>query len=208
MAFRVRILGDIHGKSEFYTNFYNRSVAEQTHFFQVGDAGVGFGLENHAALAESTDGKVRGFIRGNHDNPERCPDLATYIPCGTKQIIDGRKVMFVGGAWSIDFYRRTPHIDWWQDEENSYTALMGLLQDYRLFQPDIMVTHAVPLNVIPPMFQIFDCKSRTETVFQHMLDLHRPEFWFFGHYHRSVSMKYHNTYFRCFDINESSLLII
>lgn len=40
-------------------------------------------------------------------------------------------------------------------------------------------------------------QSRTKTIMNQMLDVHKPEYWIFGHYHEKRDKKIENTQFTC-----------
>ena len=97
---KTRIIGDIHGHIGPYINLLVDCDAS----IQVGDFGYGFINEPAERLVsdihESGDHK---FIRGNHDDPAKCKVAPGWIQDGLVR----NDVMFIGGAWSIDWHLRT-----------------------------------------------------------------------------------------------------
>ena len=42
--------------------------------------------------------------------------------------------------------------------------------------------------------------NRTSAAFTRMLDIHQPEEWYFGHWHKTMQYKYGRTHFHCIGI--------
>jgi hypothetical protein len=69
---------------------------------------------------------------------------ARYRPRGTIEVIDGRRVAFLGGAESIiDRAWRREYVDWWKEEAVRHEDVMRLLT-YDGPKIDILVTHMPP----------------------------------------------------------------
>ena len=195
----IRFIGDVHGDEKAYLkaldNYEGTSI-------QVGDFGIGF------VYPGSKDISVRKnsyFIRGNHDNPSVSYKRPDYIHDGT--ISFEQKMMFIGGAYSIDKNYRTEGIDYWSDEELSYQLLDSMIDKYIIRKPSIMVTHCCPnfLSYIiltrMGLQKIHD--SRTEIAFETMFANHTPKLWIFGHYHYSFDETINNCRFICLNINKT-----
>ena len=195
----TRLIGDIHGKFDRY-----REIADVDYpTVQVGDFGVGFGGQYwHDTVNEFHSSGQHRFIRGNHDDPQRCrTEMTGYIADGTVE----NDVMYIGGAWSIDHKHRIPGVDWWEDEELSYSELETLIDVYAATRPRVMITHDCPTTVAYHMF-IRGGKSlggnvqiltRTGEAFQTMFEIHQPEVWVFGHWHVSKRQEINGTEFIC-----------
>lgn len=195
----TRIIGDIHGKFETYKRITDVKFST----LQLGDFGVGFaGNIWHDAVNEYHASGEHFFIRGNHDDPDRCKkEMVGYIKDGS---YDGR-VMYIGGAWSIDHMIRIPGVDWWAGEQLSAYELEEMIEQYKDVKPKVMVTHDCPTIVSYYMF-VRENKSlggrqlylnNTAEAFQDMFDYHQPDQWFFGHWHCSSTRKIKNTTFVC-----------
>ena len=198
----TRIIGDIHGKWYDY-QLLTSSITHNS--IQVGDFGIGFnGSYWEDRVNDFHESKQHRFIRGNHDKPETCKnEMVGYIPDGTVE----NDVMFVGGAWSIDWKYRTDGIDWWRDEELSYNEFNNLIDIYSVAKPRIMITHDCPTLAAYYMF-IKEGKTlggktlhltKTGEALQQMFEIHQPDFWFFGHWHHSKTQKIDGTTFICLD---------
>lgn len=202
---KTRFIGDIHGKKSFLEDIIRNTPPYINKVIQVGDMGIGFGQGSYwhdsiDLLFESVNG---GFIRGNHDNPQMCKTMKTFIPDGHVE----NDIMYVGGAWSIDSRWRTKDYDWWEDEELSIAELNTIIDVYDLVRPSVMITHDAPLFASKQMFfqpgqylhgkEIH--KTRTACALQTMFEIHQPKYWIFGHWHEDTDMTINGTRFICLD---------
>lgn len=200
----MRFIGDVHGDVLKYMSLTDGS----TESVQVGDFGIGFGLDYDSIDRFHADGRHK-FIRGNHDDPALCLKRPGFIKDGTCDA--ARKIMYVGGAWSIDWVRRVSYMDrggpacWWKDEELSEEELGLIGTEYAKFRPKIMVTHDAPTSVANEFFiKPFHKKqfiTRTAEALDKMFRAHQPDVWLFGHWHEDVDEVIHGTRFICLGIN-------
>lgn len=197
----MRFIGDIHGDIFAYQNVLNGC----TESVQVGDFGIGFLSDIEEEYVDTqihADGRHK-FIRGNHDDPMRCKMRPGYIEDGTFD--SDRSVLYIGGAWSIDWAWRTPGYSWWPDEELSAAELVGMHELMVHHRPRIVVTHDAPTSVAYEMFLKGTTKkqynTRTAEAFEGMFQRHAPELWIFGHWHEDKDLKLHGTRFVCLGIN-------
>ena len=205
---KYTFVGDIHGFVKAL-KFVSDNNTDSEHIIQVGDYGVGFsGVEwDKKADQFNKENNIR-FIRGNHDSPDQCKTMETWIPDG--HVENG--IMFVGGAWSIDQHRRIPGVSWWHDEELSDRAFDHIIEKYLDEKPEVMVTHDCPHNIAQLIFYHLGYikKTRTSGWFEYMYERHQPKAWIFGHWHekhyRRVLKNGNETWFRCLDINETCIL--
>lgn len=194
----MRFIGDIHGDVFGYMPIINGA----TESVQVGDFGIGFMKDHGFVDTLHLDGQHK-FIRGNHDDPALCKERVGYIEDGTYD--DGRDILYVGGAWSIDWRFRTPGYTWWPEEELSTAELARMHELYVYHKPRIMVTHDCPTDVA---FQCFiegtqkpQYKTRTAEAFEGMFQRYQPEIWIFGHWHEDRDVTINGTRFICLGIN-------
>lgn len=188
----MRFIGDIHGKFKQY----NKIVKACDASIQVGDFGMGFpGGHKHPWSYKPAGRQAlyrnQRFIRGNHDNPAACANAGGkwWIPDGTVEMIEGAKVMFCGGAHSIDQAKRLEGVSWWRGEELSIEAFNKIIDKYEREKPDVMVTHEAPEYIIRGTMKWKEkvlLPSRTRQAFQAMWEMHSPKLWVFGHWHQSV----------------------
>lgn len=199
------LVGDLHGV--FGNIPYLRKLhADADEIIIVGDMGVGFPGPQDDMLrkmaAEITEKPFVRFIRGNHDNPETCRTFTeggiTWIPDG--HVEDG--ILFIGGAWSIDYGFRTPGVNWWFDEElneEEWDTIFRDLED-KFDGIHTVITHDAPARVVHMVLgagkTIF--KTRTSMNLDMLLNrLPRVKLWVFGHYHEYTDFRKGNTRFVC-----------
>jgi len=199
----TRIIGDIHGKVYDYQMYSINDFKGPT--IQVGDFGIGFsGPYWHEQVSDwQTRNPQHRFIRGNHDDPAKCKTMPGYINDGLIE----NDVMFIGGAWSIDYARRREGYDWWRDEELSISQFNRLYDVYTTVQPRVMITHDAPTDVTYQMFvqtglaiggmSAKKIQTRTGQALQAMFEAHQPDEWYFGHWHHTMQMKFGRTIFHC-----------
>ncbi len=191
---KMAFISDVHGNWDVY----ERICSQYENTIQVGDFGMGF--ENYIPHKIPYLSQNHRFIRGNHDDPAKCKAHPNYIKDGTIEIIGSSKVMFIGGAFSIDRNRRMEGRDWWSDEECTYGDFQEFIDIYEAEKPDVMVTHDCPadfakrflLGAHKPSY-----RSVTNNALEVMHHMHKPDMWFFGHWHTDLEMEYNGTMFVC-----------
>lgn len=210
------LVGDLHGAWEILRLILAESG--DTPIIQVGDFGVGFGygygLNRETHLWEQIENqdpkelpKNFRFIRGNHDNPAACRAYPNYM--GDYGVDKETDIFFLSGAWSIDANIRKIDVNWWADEELSYEELHKAIELYEQTKPKIVITHTCPATIgkmlTNPNFGGYH-GSRTENALETMWNLHRPKYWFFGHWHREWNKNILGTIFECLNSNQVKLI--
>lgn len=203
---KVRYVGDIHG--DYMSHL--RIVDGTPESVQVGDWGFGFGTRGAAdfidMFLDETPGNHR-MIRGNHDDPAEALKSKHFIPDGTVETIGDYKVMYVGGALSIDRMWRTEGRDYWSDEELSKERMGEMINIYAREKPDVMVCHecpeAIPHFIKPDEYNPNQWPSRTRWMFEHMRSFHAPKLWVFGHWHARLDLTHQGTRFILLNINQA-----
>ncbi len=206
---KTRIVGDIHGYRYEYEQVASLMLNPGiTRTIQVGDMGVGFGQSDywHESLDQFMTNNNAVMIRGNHDNPSVCKTMSSWIQDGRIE----NDVMFIGGAWSIDnpnappgWYKRTAGYDWWDDEECSDEQFEIFRATYAAVKPRVMITHDCPHKIAGHMF--WDTgflkgpryPTRTGNFLQSLLEIHEPDFHYFGHWHKTMTYKHGKTTYQC-----------
>jgi len=198
------VTGDIHMEFGQFNSFLNRKRPEIT--FCCGDFGY-WPREVWKSKKYTANGVQRIKIKplqpkvpegclvfwcdGNHEDHQELRLRKTdelwpgvhYMPRGSVlEIPDGRKVMFMGGAESVDKASRTIGIDWFPDEVISHADVMGL--DYE-GDVDIVVSHTCPREFDLEMVDkhemyIRDC---SRMALSYVLHKYMPKLWYFGHWH-------------------------
>jgi hypothetical protein len=209
------MIGDVHGCwADLVARLQSGNVHNQ-HLVQVGDFGLGFGNPNaearQLALLDrylAQNGCVLLAARGNHD----CPDAFTansqqrqwktihLVPDYTVLSVDGKRLLFAGGAISIDRKLRTAGADYWRDEG-------FVLDPARLDQLDLtdlygVVTHTAPEGVYPyalgdlvyhyayrdvHLLAELPAERRALAEFRALVEQRAtPTFWWYGHFHEHM----------------------
>lgn len=201
----MKFIGDVHGKYKQY----HAIIRANPNTIQVGDMGVGFIRYGNYREGELHANPFRDlmletgarFIRGNHDNPGWCKRHSQWIKDGHVETTqNGTKIMFVGGAFSIDKAYRREGYDWWADEELSQAEMWDISLSYEKEKPDVMVTHDCPIVMVQEMHShhMFD-NSKTQQFMQSLWNMHKPKLWIFGHHHHPFDMEIEGTRFVCLE---------
>jgi hypothetical protein len=120
--------------------------------------------------------------------------FVAYLKRGKVYIIDGIKFLVLGGALSIDKYRRIPNVTWWEKEywdEQEKNDLFTLLESENTF--DCVISHVGPCRMNKKLFSLGDSRwpSRDDDKFYDEVGflndkIHRRiQFreWWCGHWH-------------------------
>lgn len=133
------------------------------------------------------------WIDGNHEDHWEIAKLTDneigpnifYQPRGsTITLDDGRKVLFMGGANSIDKLSRTIGHTWFPEETIS-TKDMYNLPDEKI---DIIMSHTCPLDWLHEMLR-HDTRKATDPsneALSQLLRIYNPKLWFLGHWHKYI----------------------
>ena len=203
---QILLLGDLHGEfqqlASSLTNIHDAII------IQLGDFGIGFQKwEIESKLLDKVNKVcVKNNINiiayaGNHDSPKFFKERnfiksnIELIPSYTYLEFEGKSILCIGGAISIDRIDRVEGVSWWPDE----------VLDFRpeLVRPvDVLLTHSAPAWIGP---------NRREGIVQHfcgfdltlweelkeerrqlgeIFNLAKPKQYFMAHFHR------HETIFR------------
>lgn len=193
----TRIVGDIHGAYEDYKDL----VGSVSTSVQVGDFGVGFSEYKDGEMARwQHNNPGHKFIRGNHDSPDVCEDMPGYL--GDYKYDQDNDVLYIGGAWSIDYYHRTEGVNWWDNEELSQNQFDQISRLYLLHRPKVVISHDAPYQVpikmglLNPAFG-GPVMTRTGYRLQQIFIQHQPKHWFFGHWHKDATLQISGCEFTC-----------
>jgi predicted phosphodiesterase len=187
---KLRIIGDVHGKYQEYRKIVDDCQAS----VQLGDFGFTYPkdlLLNH---------KILGGNHDNYDTFKECPNaLDNYGTLNNFFDSNFWNIYYVRGAYSIDLHRRTTGVDWWEEEELTYTQCLACIEDYRIsyemgHNVDVMLTHDIPQEWCRKFFEITD-SSKTRNLLQVLFEIHKPKLWIHGHHHTSYVKEYNGTRF-------------
>lgn len=165
------------------------------------------------------------FIDGNHDNFNRLKALKQvkkfggvvgeylenkcyHLKRGQIYNIDNKFVFTMGGALSIDKYRREPNLSWWEDEEISEKDLETALENISNFKGklDFCVTHTCPQSFLKKLGEQMDIDHKIEDknpykleiIYQTLFKQNKiPKYFMFGHWHRDISFNIGTTTANC-----------
>lgn len=201
--------GDCHGMLDRFRASMkkHRKQFSDDIFIQVGDLGLGFPKSQSPDLPKQCK-----FIRGNHDAPDVCRAHPNYLgDYGTAEI-DGHRVFFLSGAWSIDRAMRIEGVSWWPEEELTIKELGEAFDLYLEYKPDVVITHDGPSHATTWILNRYMLSNngvyleqspyptRTGQALSAMFEAHQPKLWVFGHWHVSWIKKIKGTVFMC--VNE------
>jgi Icc-related predicted phosphoesterase len=157
----IGILGDIHGD----WNSLNRALVEAqaegaVALIQVGD--FGFEWDVVWQMSKVSPQIPVYAIDGNHDNFSILRELPKgeitklydnffYCGRGSSMVLDGRKIVFLGGAGSIDKDIRMRYGMLWQVDEQITEDDLERTIDQK--DADIFITHCPPQRIITKHFE-------------------------------------------------------
>lgn len=218
------VIGDTHGDlSKIYEWVVN---TENSTLIHVGDACIPLiNLEHLAYKLNKKNSKIY-IVRGNHESNEYSFDgqvigngSITLVKDYSNLEIEGRKVLFIGGAISLDrkwrraFRLKHPTKENWFNEDEALKYRPDLMPE----KADILVTHtAHPIlvsksdpNFLRPFAQEDDkLMSDLEKERDNILNIYDyannigVTKSFFGHWHFSERGQYKNINYRGLGINE------
>jgi len=106
-----------------------------------------------------------------------------YMPRGSIYTLpDGRNIMFMGGAFSIDKEYRRIGIDWFPEETITQKDLMGL-PDVKV---DVLISHTCSKELLPEMLRVNPWKTTdpSNDALSEVWKQYKPDLWYFGHWHQ------------------------
>lgn len=188
----MKIIGDVHQKIVDYFEI----IQNEDKTICVGDFGFS---DEHNFHAKNISPKHK-INFGNHDNteflnfPHSCGNFGNHYGIFT-----------IRGAKSIDAHLRYAGVNFWHNEELSYTEGLSLIDQYTKELPNIVVSHDCPEIVRQSMFNIFD-KTFTSVLLETLFEIHQPDLWIFGHHHQSKQVQINGTKFIC--LSELEVFVI
>ncbi len=197
---RIMLLGDVHRQFEDVTRLIE--AERPSLVLQVGDLGYWPKKEKRVfpdgtVLGGSLDtlGVPLHFCDGNHEDhaslrqrtsSEVFPNVF-YQPRGSVLTLpDGRRVLFAGGARSIDREYRVAGEDWFSEEVLREQELEGFPED----GIDIVVSHTAPRE-FDPLGMCHRDRDPSRLCLSWLLHRLHPKLWIFGHFHRQMRGNWH-----------------
>lgn len=156
-----------HGKSIFHNN---RSMTWDNYAVNNPDTDIYWcdgNHEDHWALAALESNEIQKRVY--------------YMKRGsTLELPDGRTVLFMGGANSIDRKYRRLGYNWFPEELITQREVMELPK----VNVDIVISHTCPEEFLPNLGAMsFDDRDPSRKALSYILEEYRPSMWFFGHWH-------------------------
>ena len=207
------ITGDTHGNFNRINYFCEKfETSKEDILCILGDAGINYYLNKKDYMLKQVlqDMPITFFcIHGNHE--ERPFNISTYITKkwnggtvyyeeefpnilfakdGEIYNINGKSILVIGGAYSVDKeYRLLKGWSWFKDEQPNKEIVKYIekqITKQRHF--DIVLTHTCPIKTEPRhMFLPFIDQSKvdktTELLLQRIADWITFDSWYFGHFH-------------------------
>ena len=199
---KVIVTGDIHNNFARLNDLLNKKRPELV--LCCGDFGYWPDVPWATPMSNIiTHGAKILWCDGNHENhwalKERTTDeLAPnvfYMPRGsTYKLDDGRTIMFMGGADSIDKNMRKEGVNWFREEVIQQKDLFDL-PDIKV---DIFITHTCPAALVNDLRKFYE--KDYEPSNYALSELHKqykPDLWFFGHWHMYREGKLFGTQWHC-----------
>ena len=204
----IYITGDTH--REFY-RLHDIEKNKNNMLIILGDTGINYYLdERDKMLKEQLNSyNIKLFcVQGNHE--ERPENISTYKEVdmfggkvfieeeypnlifaknGELYDIDNKKVLVIGGAYSVDKnYRIIYGYPWVKDEQLSKEEMDNILNKYRGQHIDIVLSHTCPLKYEPTEVFIKDIDQyHVDKSMEKFLDKIEQSIdydkWYCGHYH-------------------------
>lgn len=200
----ILITGDIHNEFDKLNTLINKKNPDMV--ICCGD----FGYWPHiSVLRPLTDIKPKNsrvlWCDGNHEDhwslakrerDEMVPNVV-YMPRGSVFTLpDGRNMLFMGGAESIDKMVRTEGRDWFREETISNADFENVPNPLNT-KIDIVISHTCPEELVDTMIQYNSFKTiePSNTALSHIWDMFKPSLWYFGHWHKYVELDMKGTKF-------------
>jgi Icc-related predicted phosphoesterase len=188
------VVGDIHGEFGVLNHLINNKP-DISLILQCGDFGwwprVTIGSWKNPTLKNK---EVKLFwCDGNHEDFQAIKEFKSnevspncfYMERGSVlQLPDKRKILFIGGALSIDRKYRIQgdgNFGWFEEETISQKDIEELLDE----KIDIVISHTAP-----NLFQLNDYhddyfpKDPSRSALSYVFEKYKPKLWYFGHMHR------------------------
>lgn len=198
------ITGDCHGSFEKLILFTKKmNLTENDNILVLGDMGLCWRKDGEDLKKfiyrweEKLEIKpMLYFIDGNHENFDLLKTFndsiisahIRWLPRGTVREFEGKRCLFIGGADSIDKFRRTEHLSWWKDEQITQEDIDKCPEGTY----DYVFSHCCPYSVFEkyypyladPQFAGEEFDKTSEQMLDKLKDKIKYEHWYFGHYHK------------------------
>ena len=216
---KMLIFGDVHGFWDDLNKTTARALRRHPDtdmMIQVGDLGYAwpgskpfkfsksffeYGTPNHIPFH---------WLDGNHENHAKLledggayqPGM-TYQPRGSVLELEGFRMLFMGGATSVDKDMRIEGKSWWREEAITYNQVQNTLETvegpiHAIFSHD----HPLAFPYSEKRYTTL-CGHGDRVLLEVLRQEYHPPFWFFGHHHDHQEGETHDTKWHCCPIIES-----
>lgn len=180
--------GDVHGNFGWFNRMLNKKRPDLV--ICCGDFGYWPKLPGHRFEDIRPQGSKILWCDGNHEDhwslrdrekDEIVPNVI-YMPRGsTYKLPDGRNILFMGGADSIDKNARWVGVDWFPEEVINQKDFENLPDE----KVDIVVSHTCPDELTPNMLKHDPRKTNDPSTraLSQIWKIYQPELWYFAHWH-------------------------
>lgn len=183
---KTMIVGDVHGEWGRLNILINRRKPHL--LIACGD--FGYWPPEFLSTIRLQGTKLLLWCDGNHEDhwalkqreSDEIEPGIIYMPRGsTYTLPDGRVIMFMGGAHSIDKHMRRVGVDWFPEETIGYNDMHDLPD----INVDIFITHTCPYELVPEMLKEFSTKDYepSNLALSQLWEKYKPDLWYFGHWH-------------------------
>lgn len=207
---KIIMTGDIHGRYDYLNNLIKLELPDI--IIVCGDFGYFPNIEKYAGQEQTIDTlhtKIL-FCDGNHDDHWELRKLKNmeiasnvfYQPRGsTYRLPDGRNILFMGGANSIDRMQRTIGVSWWPEEIISQSDFQNLPKE----SIDMFVTHTCSNELYDDHISsglggVWSPRKDSDpsyTALSALWEMYKPAQWFFGHFHINMRGTFGPTRWQC-----------
>ena len=204
----IYITGDTHRD---FSRIYKLKKDTDNMLIVLGDVGINYCLNEEDKNCKEYLKKLKlklFCVRGNHE--ERPENISTYKEIemfggkvfieeeypnlifakdGETYNIDGKKILVIGGAYSVDKQYRVLHgYKWFKDEQLTNKEMITILDKVKGKHFDIVLTHTCPYKYEPrEVFMQGLDQSKVDKSMEHFLDEIEENIsydkWYCGHYH-------------------------
>jgi hypothetical protein len=199
MIVKVLIVGDVHAEFGQLNTIIDRKHPDL--ILAAGDFGYWPRIKSIKQFDSIiTQGTKILWIDGNHEDfwslkqrtsDEIVPNVI-YMPRGsTYTLPDGRVVLFMGGADSIDKQYRKLGVDWFPEEIITQKDIYDL-PDVKV---DILISHTCTNEIKEKLLHLNPLKVNdpSNDALSYIWNRYRPAMHFFGHWHHFVQGGYQGT---------------
>ncbi len=208
----VYFTGDIHGVPWKITRFVERmKLTRNDTIVILGDVGANYYLDERDERMKSALDSLEVdilCIHGNHEvRPANIPSYKMqewkkgqvwcedkypnlkFAKDGEIYLLEGRRYIAIGGAYSVDkFYRQARGIGWWEDEQPSNKIKAYVEKQISANNFEIILSHTCPHKYEPTdMFLPGIDQSKVDKSTEEWLDKIEEKYdyqgWFCGHWH-------------------------